>query len=160
MIFKQNSEIFSEFFLKSLCTRIENQLRTTEQRQGFPAGFVRHLRIPDLGGAAVMHARRNTGKRAFTGGTQKITLEFDGGEILRSFGQVGKGPVAAGCIRNGNDHGSVQVSVGGQQLRAQGQAAGHLSQLDAGEFDPDQARQSPLAACVQLVEGFCHGWGV
>jgi len=32
--------------------RIENQLRTPEQGERFPAGFIRHFGIPDLGRAA------------------------------------------------------------------------------------------------------------
>ena len=74
-----------------------------------------------------MHARRHAGDRPFTGGAQKVALEFDGGEILRPFGQVGKGPVATGGIGDGDHHGGVQEPVWGQQLPAQGQAAGHLS---------------------------------
>ena len=50
-----------------------------------------------------MHARCNADNRAFAHGAQKVALELDGGETLRSFGQVGEGPVAAGGIRDGND---------------------------------------------------------
>ena len=121
---------------KSLRTWINDQLRTAEQRDGLSTGFVRHLRIPDLGGLAAMHARCNADNRAFAHGTQKVALEFDGGETLRSFGQVGEGPVAAGRIRDGNDDGGVQVSIGGQQLRPQDEAVGGPVWLDIGEFDP------------------------
>ena len=114
------------------------------------------MRVPDLGGTAVMHTGRNAGKRPFARGAQKVALEFDGGEVLRPCGQVGKGTVAAGGIGDGDDHGGVQVAIGGQQFRAQDEAAGRLSRFDAGKFDPDQARQGSLAASVELVKG-CHG---
>lgn len=155
--------LFSEFFYLESCTslrtRIKNQLRTAEQGDRLPTGFVRYLRIPNLGGAAVVDTGRKAGQRPFADGTQKVALEFDGSEILRPFGQAGEGPVAAGGIGDGDDHGSVQISVGGQQLRAQREAAGGPSRLDAGKFDPDQARQGPLAAGVHLVEdcGGRHG---
>ena len=106
-----------------------------------------------------MHARCNADNRAFAHGAQKVALELDGGETLRSFGQVGEGPVTAGGIRDGDDDGGMQVAVGGQQFRTQGQAAGESSRLDAGKFDADQARQGPLAERVQLVKGR-HGWKV
>ena len=86
----QNSEIskISEFFYCArcllLCPRINDQLRTAEQGQGLPAGFVRHLRVPDLGGAAVMHAGRKAGKRPFAGSAQETAREFEG---------VSEGPV-------------------------------------------------------------------
>ena len=115
--FLENSEVFLSrinlLLYKSLRTRINDQLRTAEQGQGLPAGFVRHLCIPDLGGASVVHARRKAGKRPFAGGAREIALELDSGEVLRPCGQVGECPVTAGGIRDGDYHGRVQVTVGG-----------------------------------------------
>ena len=115
---KQNSEIFLGVLTESFLTWINDQLRTAKQGQGLSVGFVRHLRIPDLGGAAAVHAGREAGKRPFAGSAQKVALELDGGEAFRPFRQVAEGPVAAGRIRDGDDYSGMQVAVGGQQFWA------------------------------------------
>jgi hypothetical protein len=89
----------------------------------------------------------------FAGRAQEIALEFDGGEVIGSVGHVGEGAIAAGGICEGNDHGGVQVSVGGEQFGAQGEAAGEAPWLHAEEFNADQAGQISFAACVKLIEG-------
>ena len=86
-----------------------------------------------------MHAGCHADDDTLARSVQKIALEFDGGKTLRPLGEIRDGPVTAGGIGDGNDDGSMQVSVGGQQLRAQDQAAGGTSRLDGGKFDPDQA---------------------
>ena len=79
--------------------RIQDQLRTPEQRDRLPSRVIRHLGVPDLRGAAGVHAGGDAGKRAFPGCAQEIRLQFDGGEVGRTCGEVGKGPVAACGVR-------------------------------------------------------------
>ena len=82
-----------------------------------------------------MEARGDAGDSSFTGSAQKIALELDGGEVIGSPGQIGKSPVATGCICQGNDDRSMQVSIGRKQLGAQHEAAGEAPRLQAEELD-------------------------
>lgn len=95
-----------------------------------------------------MDAPGDAGDGALTCGSQEIALELDGCEVIGSLGEVGKGPVAAGGIRQGDDHRGVQVSIGGEQLGAQDQAARQAARLQTEEFDADQARQVALSAGI------------
>jgi hypothetical protein len=47
------------------------------------------------------------------GGAQEIALKLDGGEVISSLREIGKGAVAAGGICQGDDRRDVQVSVWG-----------------------------------------------
>ena len=48
---------------------IDNHLRTPEQCNGLPAGFVRHLGIPYLGRAAIVYPCGYAGNASLSGGT-------------------------------------------------------------------------------------------
>ena len=138
--------------LQSL-TRIENQLRTPKQCDRFATRLIGHDGIPDLGRESAVEARGDAGNPSLAGGAEKIGLELDRGEIIRSLGQAGKRTVAAARVGEGDDRSSVQIAVRGEQLRPDCQSAGQASRFEGQEFDPDHAGQVTLSAEVELVKG-------
>ena len=133
-------------------------MSTPEQCDRFPTGFIRHCGVPDLGGPSTVEAGAYAGYDSFAGSAEEVALELDGSEIVRAFGKVGEGAVAAGGIGEGDDGRRMQIAVGGEQFRTQGKATGESSMLIAGEFDADQTREGSSAACVKFVDGG-HGEG-
>ncbi|MGE5463362.1 MAG: hypothetical protein ACM3PS_08400, partial [Syntrophothermus sp.] len=79
--------------------------------------------------------------------------------VVGCLGEIGKGPVPAGRVGQGDDDRGVQVAIWGEQLGAHGQAAGEAPRFQGGEFDAEQAGQVTLSAGVELVEGGGHGRG-
>ena len=79
---------------------------------------------------------------------QEIALQFDGGEVLRSIGEILKCPVPAGRIRQGNDSGGMQVPIRGVQSGGWSTVPAH-----AEKFNADQAGQVSSSAGVELVNG-------
>src|SRR5262245_44493625 len=124
---------------------IEYQLRTPKQRDRFICRLVRHLRIPHLSRSSVVYPCCDTGNATFARSPQKVALELDGSEVLRTAREIRKGTIAATCIGQSDDGRGVQVSVGRQQFRAQRQTAGQPSRLQAENFDADQAGQVTLS---------------
>ena len=53
---------------------IKYQLRTPEQRDRLPAGFIDHFGIPDLSGPSAVEACGNAGNSTLAGGAEEITL--------------------------------------------------------------------------------------
>lgn len=88
---------------------------------------------------------------AFTRSSQKITFQFDGGEVLRPGWEVGERAVAAAGIGEGNYGRGMQVSVWGEEFRADGEAAGQATRLEGQELDADQSRQVADTAGVELI---------
>lgn len=58
-----------------------------------------------------MDAGSNAGSSPLMGGSQKIALKLDGGEVIHSIREIGEGPVATGRICQGDDHGGVPINL-------------------------------------------------
>src|SRR6185503_488778 len=139
-----------------LPVRIKNQLRTSKQGDGLLTDLIHHQGIPHLGGPPAMYPRGNAGNGTRTRSIQKIAVQLDRGEVIRSAGKAGKCAVAAGRICQGNDDRRMQVTVGGEQFGANDESAGQPFRLHAKKFNAEQARQVTLAACVELFNRI-HG---